>query len=41
MNTYESKLLLYGDLGNTGKNAAVWPNTIYANYYEVDTFITN
>lgn len=38
-NTFKSKWWSYGDWGNPGNNTEVWPNTTYAKYYEVDTFV--
>lgn len=37
--TFQSKYWGYGDWGNPGENPDVWPNTTYAHYYGVETFI--
>ena len=37
--TFVSSYWNYGDWGNPGNNAKVWPNTQYAGYYGADTFI--
>ena len=38
-NTFHSKYWGYGDWANPGEDSSVWPNTIYANYYGVETLI--
>lgn len=38
-NTFISTYKNYGDWGNPGENPDVWPNTQYAQYYGVDSFV--
>ena len=37
--TFRSRYKCYGDWGNPGDNPVVWPNTTYAWYYGVETFV--
>ncbi|WP_337190723.1 DUF6056 family protein [Helicobacter saguini] len=37
-NSFGSKYSRYGDWMSPGKNADVWPNTSYANYFKVNSF---
>lgn len=38
-NTFISRYWGYGDWGNPGENPSEWPNTSYAEYYEVDSIV--
>lgn len=37
--TFRSKWRNYGDWGNPGSDATVWPNTTYANYFGVKSYV--
>lgn len=37
--TFISRYKCYGDWGNPGTNPLLWPNTSYASYYGVETFV--
>ena len=37
--TFDSEYWNYGDWENPGEDPNIWPNTTYADYYEVDTVI--
>lgn len=36
--TFESRYKNYGDWANPGGNVSVWPNTIYAQFFGVESF---
>lgn len=37
--TFQSFYRKYGDWGNPGEDPSVWPNTTYAHYYGVKSFV--